>query len=91
MNYGLILLLSVFSLHTFGADLLPKGCKPLAVTEELLSLTSKKQTVVLLYNKSKEDLWITHPVSDAGASAGWSSHLQAVGGRHWLWVRNPLT
>src|SRR5690606_917703 len=29
------------------------------------------------YNSSQTDLWITHPVSDPSAGAGWSSRLEA--------------
>jgi hypothetical protein len=40
-------------------------------------IPAAKPTVTMIHNLSSADLWITHPVSDPGASAGWSSHLQA--------------
>lgn len=58
----------------------PNGCEPLAVQGEELNLKTKKATIVLIHNLTQHDLWITHPVTEASASAGWSSRVQ---GRHW--------
>ncbi|MEW6144831.1 MAG: hypothetical protein AB1598_07405 [Thermodesulfobacteriota bacterium] len=33
------------------------------------------QSLYLLNNKSESDYWITHPVKDPGASAGWTSDI----------------
>ncbi len=33
------------------------------------------QSLYLLNNTSESDFWITHPVKDPGASAGWTSNL----------------
>lgn len=40
-------------------------------------LSTKKPLLVMIHNLSSTDLWITHPVSEPSASAGWSSRLQA--------------
>ncbi|KTD24195.1 hypothetical protein [Legionella maceachernii] len=58
-------------------DKIPSGCKPIAVTGETVMVSAKKPQLVMIHNLSNADLWITHPVSDPGASAGWSSRLQA--------------
>ncbi|MFI4962482.1 MAG: hypothetical protein ACHP6H_01345 [Legionellales bacterium] len=56
---------------------LPKGCKAIAVQGESVSIQAKKNKLVFMHNITSNDLWITHPVVDTGASAGWSSRLQA--------------
>jgi hypothetical protein len=58
----------------------PPSCTPLVVKDESIILTTKKPILVLIHNSSKGDLWITHPISEPSASAGWSSRLQAD---HW--------
>lgn len=55
----------------------PVACNPVAVQKESVMLETKQPQVVLIHNSSASDLWITHPVDDPGASAGWSSHLEA--------------
>jgi hypothetical protein len=42
-----------------------------------VSLSAKKPVLVMIHNLSKSDLWITHPVSDPSAAAGWSSRLKS--------------
>ena len=32
---------------------------------------------MMIHNISEMDLWITHPISDPSAGAGWSSRLQS--------------
>jgi hypothetical protein len=34
-------------------------------------------TIVMIHNLSNGELWITHPVKNASASAGWSSQLES--------------
>lgn len=76
MKYLLsLLLLAVFS-GVHAEDKPPATCQPLEVKGESLMLSAKKPMLVLIHNLSSSDLWITHPVSDPGASAGWSSRLQ---------------
>ncbi|OGV44905.1 MAG: hypothetical protein A3F46_06115 [Legionellales bacterium RIFCSPHIGHO2_12_FULL_42_9] len=59
----------------FGQDNAPSSCRPLPVTGESIMLNVKKPVLILLHNVSDGDLWITHPVADPGASAGFTSHL----------------
>lgn len=56
---------------------LPAGCQSVAVQGETLTLQAKKKSLFLIHNIIDNDLWITHPVTDPGASAGWSSRLQS--------------
>jgi hypothetical protein len=58
-------------------EIFPTGCLPILVHQESLKLSAKKPHLVMIHNLSQSDLWITHPVSDPGASAGFSSHLKA--------------
>jgi hypothetical protein len=53
------------------------SCEPITVEGESVVLSAKNPVLVMIHNQSKTDLWITHPVSDPSASAGWSSRLQA--------------
>lgn len=54
----------------------PLSCRVLPI-DELVVLKAKQQQMVLFHNVFTNDVWITHPVSDPGASAGWSSRLEA--------------
>ena len=71
-----ILMVSIAHASTNTDEIFPAGCKPLEVKSELVSLSAIKPTIVMIHNVSKFDLWITHPLSEPNASAGWSSHLQ---------------
>jgi hypothetical protein len=53
------------------------SCKPVAVQGESVTLSATKPLLVMIHNLSNTDLWITHPVSEPSAGAGWSSRLQA--------------
>lgn len=37
--------------------------------------SNSSQSLYLLNNKSDSDYWVTHPVKDPGASAGWTSDI----------------
>lgn len=56
---------------------IPSSCKSVAVQGESVMLSAKKSLLIMIHNLSNTDLWITHPVSEPSASAGWSSRLQA--------------
>lgn len=66
-----LLATSLYAESTF-----PKGCHPVTVQGESVTLQAKIK-LVYIHNLSNSDLWVTHPVTDAGASAGWASRLQA--------------
>jgi len=76
MTYFFVLFMLIFT-KVWADDHPPNTCQPIAVQEEAVELTTKKPALILIHNLSKNDLWITHPVSDPSASAGWSSRLQA--------------
>ncbi len=57
-------------------EIFPAGCKPITIHEELVKLSAEKPTLVMIHNLSTMNLWVTHPVSEPSASAGWSSRLQ---------------
>lgn len=63
--------------YLFAESTLPVGCQPVTVQGEAVTLKAKKSKLVFIHNLTKTDLWITHPVTDPSASAGWSSRLQA--------------
>ena len=57
--------------------IMPKGCRPLPLDGQAVVLKAAKPSLFFIYNKGETDLWITHPVQDPSASAGWSSRIQA--------------
>ena len=77
MNYVLSIALLFLSWNLNAEEIFPAGCTPLVVSGELVVLPAAKSTVTMIHNLSNTDLWITHPVSEPNASAGWSSRLQA--------------
>lgn len=77
MKYFLTLFLILATMIVHAEETLPSSCKTMALSEESVTLTPKKPVLAMIHNISSDDLWITHPVSDPGASAGWSSRLQA--------------
>ncbi|NSL17125.1 hypothetical protein HRQ65_01850 [Tatlockia micdadei] len=77
MKFILSTLLLLIAGAVSAEDKMPSDCKPVAVKGETLMVSAKKPSLVMIHNLSNTDLWITHPVSDPGASAGWSSRLQA--------------
>lgn len=77
MNYILSLILMFFASSAIAEEVLPARCTSLLVSGDLVVLPAAKSMITMIHNLSKNDLWITHPVTDPGASSGWSSHLQA--------------
>lgn len=55
---------------------LPEGCQAVKVQGNSVTVEAKKNSLVFIHNLSTADIWITHPVVDPGASAGWTSRLQ---------------
>lgn len=77
MKFILSSLLIFLASNVMAEEAPPSSCRPLMVQEETVMLSAEKPLVVIIHNLSKADLWITHPVSEPNASAGWSSRLQA--------------
>lgn len=71
---GCLLLTSLFAC---AESTLPAGCQAVAVQGETVTLKSKKSKLVFIHNLSNTDIWITHPVTNPSASAGWTTRLQA--------------
>lgn len=67
----------IFCFEAFAESTFPVGCYPLPIKGELVTLKSKKSKLFFIHNLTNADLWITHPVSNEGVSAGWTSRLQA--------------
>lgn len=80
MKALIFLMLSAMSSLTFAEAILPEGCQAIAVQGEQVTLKTKKNTLVYIHNLGQTDLWMTHPMAQASASAGWSSRLQTD---HW--------
>ena len=66
-----------FSYSLFAESIAPAGCQPLPLSGESAILKAKKPKLIFIHNTSSENLWITHPVVEPSASAGWNSQLQA--------------
>lgn len=62
---------------TVLASSIPLGCVPLKMAGETLALALKKPSLILMQNTSENTVWLTHPVADPGASAGWTSQIQS--------------
>jgi len=77
INCLLIIILVTLTWNASAEEVFPARCIPLVVSGELVIVPAAKSMVTMVHNLSSSDLWVTHPVSDPGASAGWSSHLQA--------------
>lgn len=82
--FGWSVFLSTFAYMTPSIaetdNVLPDACKPISITGESALLKTKKPMLVMIHNLTKSDLWLTHPIMEPSASAGWNSRLQA---NHW--------
>lgn len=88
MRMGLMAMMISACFAVFAKEQPPQGCKIYPSSGETVVLPKDAPGMVLIQNLSKDDLWITHPVSEPSASAGWSSRLQ---GKKWsaLVVKAP--
>ncbi|MDP3705604.1 MAG: hypothetical protein Q8R24_06800 [Legionellaceae bacterium] len=77
MKYLLVIMSMLSSWTTYAQEVFPSGCVPFVVRGELATLSTEKPLIVMIHNLSSAELWITHPVTDAGAQAGWSSRLES--------------
>lgn len=67
---------SIVSFHATAESTLPPGCQALAVQGEAITLHAKKSSLIFIHNLAPTDLWITHPIKNPSASAGWTTQLQ---------------
>lgn len=70
----------LFSSIAAAKEVLPEGCKAMPVKGDVALLRASKPTLVMIHNISDTELWVTHPVSEPTASAGFSSRLEVD---HW--------
>ncbi len=77
MKYSLFTILFFASLIAKAQEIYPAGCNPLVVRHDLVRLSTEKPVVVMMHNLSSAELWITHPATDSGMQAGWSSRLES--------------
>ncbi|KTD11951.1 hypothetical protein Lgra_1409 [Legionella gratiana] len=66
----------LFSFHVAAESTLPSGCQAVAVQGESVTLKTKKNSLFFIHNLTAADLWITHPVTNPSASAGWTTRLK---------------
>jgi hypothetical protein len=76
MRYTLLFPLLIRSWCVWAGVPLPYACKVMPITGITVMATETKPSLMMIYNLSEGDLWITHPISDPSAGAGWSSRLQ---------------
>jgi hypothetical protein len=67
----------LFSFCVMAESTLPSGCQAVAVQGDSVTLKAKKNSLFFIHNLSVTDMWLTHPITDPGASAGWTTRLQA--------------
>ena len=80
MKYVLMSVLMMLGFGSYAVEILPYACKPLAITQATITLPKSTSSLVMINNVALTDLWITHPISEPSASAGWSSRIQS---KHW--------
>lgn len=89
MRLLILFCLSLCSVTLWAEATLPTGCQAIAVQGNSVMLKAKKKSkLIFIHNLSSTDLWLTHPVNEPSASAGWTSRIQAD---HWsaLAVNQP--
>lgn len=77
MKFIIMNFLIMMSWNIYATDALPKACNSIAITQATVTLPNSAPSLILMNNVSEMDLWITHPISEPNASAGWSSRLQS--------------
>jgi hypothetical protein len=61
----------------YAESVIPTGCQAIAIQGESIHLKSKKSKLIYIHNTSDSDLWITHPVTEPSANAGWTTRIQS--------------
>ena len=75
-----LFLMACLMTHAYAQEVFPAMCKPVIIDSETSVLTGGMSVLVMIHNFSDADLWLTHPISDPSASAGFSSRIQP---NHW--------
>ncbi len=78
MKAWLFILLILTASVVNGGEVYPNGCKPfvIAKNEENVILKASKPSLLLLHNITNMSLFVTHPVDEPSASAGWLTHIE---------------
>ncbi|MFJ1268527.1 hypothetical protein ACD661_08175 [Legionella lytica] len=69
-------LLALSSSVSAAESKLPVGCQPVMVQGNTVTIQADKKALVFIHNITAIDMWVTHPVQNPGASAGWTSRLE---------------
>jgi hypothetical protein len=76
MRLMMLAVLLMVSWVVHAASHFPNGCQPMPISEGSIKLAQGEPSLILFHNISQSDIWVTHPITDPSASAGWSSRLQ---------------
>lgn len=68
--------IGLLSFNGFAGTTFPKKCTPIQVQGNSVVVEVKKGKLILIHSTAKNDLWLTHPVKNPSASAGWTSRIQ---------------
>ena len=76
MKSGLYFCFLLLSLTAHAESTLPKGCKPITVQGELVTVKAKKNKLLFIHNLTDTDLWITPWAKNTTDSNELTSRLQ---------------
>ncbi len=76
MKFALFVVFTLMTTVSY-ADTFPNKCKVLPIKGDSVKVEAAPTSIILLSNLSDQDLWVTHPMSDPSANAGWSSRLES--------------
>lgn len=80
MKHGFLGVLLLLCQPSWADSWFEQHCQPIAIADAQAQLQVKKPALVVLHSRSDAVLWLTHPIKDPGASAGWTSELHTD---HW--------
>jgi hypothetical protein len=80
MRIFVLFIIGLMSFNGFSETSFPKKCKPVRVQGNSVVVDVKKGNLLFIHSTAKNDLWLTHPVNNPSASAGWTSRIQPD---HW--------
>ena len=77
MKFILTSIFTLIAVSSFAKEVLPSGCVPKAIDSNEAILYTNNTSFFMIHNISEHDLWLTHPVVEPSASAGFSSNIKA--------------
>lgn len=66
----------LLSFYVAAESTLPPGCQAVEVQGESVTLKTKKSSLFFIHNLTSVDLWLTHPIANPSASAGWTTRMK---------------